>query len=84
MEAMLQRAFMRAQKTLKPEGFELSAVEIERAEVFRRLHGSKLGRHRHMANPRFTYALTPTGLGTKVIIRCKCGVEKDITEYESW
>lgn len=31
-----------------------------------------------------TYSFTPTGLGVATIIKCACGEEKNITDYESW
>lgn len=33
---------------------------------------------------RLTYSFTPTGLGVITIIKCACGAEIDLTDYESW
>ncbi len=71
-------------KTNEPHGFVFTEVETGRAAVFRQLHAATGGHHRAMNPARFTYELTPTGVGTKCVIRCACGIEKDITDYESW
>lgn len=31
-----------------------------------------------------TYSFTPTGLGVVVKVKCACGEEKDLTNYEEW
>jgi hypothetical protein len=33
---------------------------------------------------RLTYCFTPTNLGTIIKIKCACGEELDLTNYESW
>jgi hypothetical protein len=33
---------------------------------------------------RWTYSFTPTGLGTVIKIRCGCGAECDLTNYDDW
>ncbi len=33
---------------------------------------------------RLSYIFNPTSLGTGVIVRCGCGAEIDVTEYENW
>lgn len=45
--------------------------------------------HKHNArlypSPKFSYIITPTGIGTKVVMMCNiCNQTKDITNYESW
>jgi uncharacterized protein CbrC (UPF0167 family) len=35
--------------------------------------------------PRLSYEFTPTGLGTKVIVKClHCGVRHEVTDYGCW
>ena len=44
------------------------------------IHNSKL-----YPSSKFSYILTPTGIGTKVVMMCNvCGQTKDITAYENW
>lgn len=31
-----------------------------------------------------TYSFTPTGLGVVAKVKCACGEEEDLTDYESW
>lgn len=33
---------------------------------------------------RLTYEFTPTGIGTIIKIKCACGEEIDLTDYENW
>lgn len=33
---------------------------------------------------RFTYSFTPTDLGEILVIKCACGAEQDLTEYNDW
>jgi len=33
---------------------------------------------------RYTYEITPTSLGTKIVIRCACGDHADVTAYDEW
>ncbi len=31
-----------------------------------------------------TFTFTPTTLGTVTVVRCLCGKETDLTDYDSW
>jgi hypothetical protein len=31
-----------------------------------------------------TYCFTPTGIGTVTVVKCACGKEINLTDYESW
>lgn len=33
---------------------------------------------------RLTYCFTPTGLGVITILRCACGQEVNVTDFENW
>ena len=33
---------------------------------------------------RLTYCFTPTGLGIITVVKCACGGQVDVTEYENW
>jgi hypothetical protein len=32
----------------------------------------------------YTWCFTPTGLGVACTVRCSCGAELNVTDYESW
>ena len=33
---------------------------------------------------QYSYKFTPTFLGTAVTVKCACGQEKNVTDYDSW
>lgn len=33
---------------------------------------------------RLTYAFTPTSLGVITVIKCACGAEVNVTDFDSW
>lgn len=33
---------------------------------------------------KFTWSFTPTGLGCILKLKCACGEELDLTDYDSW
>ena len=33
---------------------------------------------------RMTYSFTPTTLGTVTKVKCSCGEERDLTDYDGW
>jgi len=33
---------------------------------------------------RLTYCFTPTALGLVIKVKCGCGEEKDVSDYDSW
>lgn len=36
------------------------------------------------AGGRWTVALTPTNIGTCVVVSCACGAEKNVTDFDDW
>ena len=71
--------------------FELDEVESQRAADFitQHNHQKELKREGKLAfttlGMQFSYIITPGGLGNDVIIKCNyCGVEKNITNVDSW
>ena len=63
-------------KILPPTNFSLSAKQEKVAKKFHK-KCQKTG-------ATITYSFTPTGIGDTIKIKCSCGEEKDITEYEHW
>lgn len=33
---------------------------------------------------RLTFSFTPTGLGPIITVKCACGEEKDVSNYDMW
>lgn len=33
---------------------------------------------------RLTFSFTPTSLGVVTVVKCACGAEVNLTDYESW
>lgn len=77
--------------------FRISGVELERVRNFKKNHecflpnASKkeqrlLGQKKKQGaiGGQYTYSFTPTSLGTAVSMRCACGKEENVTEYDSW
>ena len=31
-----------------------------------------------------SYEFTPTGIGTCIVVRCMCGAEENVTDFEGW
>lgn len=57
--------------------FSLSDKECDRYETFKKDH--------FVCKGRTSIIITPTGIGNSVQCRCNgCGVEKDITDIDSW
>ena len=41
--------------------------------------------HRDMcAQPEVGLTFTPTGIGTAIRVKCECGAEADLSDYDSW
>lgn len=32
----------------------------------------------------YTYTYHPTGVGTIIRVKCRCGIEEDLTDYDNW
>lgn len=68
---MTEREWYRAE-------FALSSEEHDQAELF-------AAEHRDCKSNSFTLKFTATGVGTKIVVKCKgCGKKKDISEYDRW
>lgn len=66
----------------------LDSIEFTKEE--KNQFESFMRRHRHCQctstiGGKFSYILTPTGLGTLIKIKCNvCGKERDVTDSENW
>ena len=60
--------------------FELDTLETQRVVRFIKDH-----KECDMCNSKFTYSITPTGIGNVIEIKCnRCGKIKDVTNYDNW
>lgn len=66
--------------------FELSGVELEKIEEFKKKHRETcLTNHRLTAGEYWSYIFIPGGIGETKIIKCNiCGAEEDISDYDCW
>lgn len=73
--------------------FELSNADTDRIDEFERMHDCPLRTNEYgiegeiYVGPiggNLTFSFTPTGLGVIAKVRCSCGAELDLTDYESW
>ena len=66
--------------------FEISGVELERIEEFKKKHRETCTKRQNLTLGEYwTYSFIPTGLGTCVEIKCNlCGETKDVTDIDCW
>lgn len=77
--------------------FGIYGVELERARKFLKAHKCVLpdapkrmqkltGQKKKQGaiGGQYSYRFTPTSLGIAVTVRCACGKEENVTEYDSW
>ncbi len=77
--------------------FEISGVEFDKVKKFKKDHNCSLPdapkrlqkltgekKRQGAIGGQYSYSFTPTSLGTAVSVRCACGNERNVTEYESW
>ena len=65
--------------------FKLNEKDSEKIKTWFEEHScefSRQGAYLGAIGGRITYLFTPTSLGTVVKVRCACGEEIDITEYD--
>ncbi len=58
--------------------------ERKKFEDWDRDHKCKLKEDSGAIGGRLTYCFTPTGLGTITVIKCVCGEEINVTDFDSW
>lgn len=66
--------------------FILNNDQIIKSEQFLKKHQCQYSgfENQGVVGGRFTYTFTPTNLGTVVKLKCACGEEIDLTDYENW
>lgn len=68
--------------------FEFNKKESKRIKKWSMNHDcSKLDEnnlHKSAIGGRLTYIFIPTGIGIIKKVKCSCGKELDLTEYEKW
>ena len=62
--------------------FRVSKIEEERFETWLIEH-DKICPWRYK-NRFFTYSFTPTGIGSVIEVKCRCGESVDITDESIW
>lgn len=64
--------------------FSLSKEQLVELAVWDRKHECKLKENSGAIGGRLTFSFTPTGLGVIAKVKCGCGEELDLSEYEEW
>ncbi len=59
--------------------FHLTETETRRAKEFFAQHA-----HESADSRVITYCITVTGIGNQIVVRCVCGADSDITDYNAW
>ncbi len=62
--------------------FELNDTDEKRLKKWLELHRDKF--HSGAKDALISYRFTPTGIGTVIVVECRCGEEFDLTRYEEW
>ena len=58
--------------------FEMNEAETDAALAWMKEH---IAIH---TNTSFTYSFTYTGIGIYTVVKCRCGAEKNVSDYGSW
>lgn len=69
---------------MSTRSFPLDDDEQAKAAGFEYEHEKRHGRSKAADGARYTYSFTPSGIGTTIIVKCNCGEQLDVTNYESW
>jgi hypothetical protein len=68
--------------------FRLDTEELKKLAAWREEH-DKTCKYAHPSKQgaiggRLTYCFTPTSLGSVTKVKCACGEEVDLTDYDAW
>lgn len=66
--------------------FEISGIELERIEEFKKKHIETCTKKQNLTLGEYwTYSFIPTGLGKCIEIKCNlCGETEDVTDIDCW
>lgn len=64
--------------------FELDDNEIRKLNEWDNKHQCSLKEDSGAIGGRLTYSFTGTSLGQIVVVKCGCGEEIDLTDYNMW
>lgn len=64
--------------------FNLDINELSKLEQWDNDHKCELKEYSGAIGGRLTFSFTPTGLGVVTKVKCGCGEEIDLTEYNDW
>lgn len=65
--------------------FELNGKENAVAILWKKAHAKKhVMKSVAAISGRWSYIFTPNSIGTAITVRCICGEEKDVTNYDDW
>lgn len=66
--------------------FEISGEELKKYKEWYEEHNKSCPLYQNVGaiGGRLKYSFVPTGLGIVIVVRCSCGEELDLTDYENW
>jgi len=64
--------------------FHITEDEREKFRVWREEHELSCTRKSAAIGGAYTYCFTPTGLGDIKVVKCVCGTEVTLTDFENW
>ena len=62
----------------------LNKDELEAFHIWNNSHKCWATEDSGTTGGRLTYCFIPTGIGVVKVIKCACGEEINVTDYESW
>ena len=72
------------EKVLNPIKFELDEYAMRKLEKFKENHGiGKCSAFRDSFGACFTFSFTPCGLGNNEIVKCSCGAEEILCDFDN-
>jgi len=64
--------------------FQLDNEQFKNYIEWDKKHQCKLKNNIGAIGGRLTFSFTPTGLGVIIKVKCACGEELDLSNYEEW
>ena len=67
-----------------PLTFDLLGGELKKYHRWKAKHDKTCPDKGAAIGGRITFSFTPTGIGTVVVVKCACGEEKNVTDFDRW
>jgi len=64
--------------------FVIPDEEADKSRIWRQEHNKVCQKDAGTIGGKYTWSFTQTGLGCIIILKCMCGEELNLTDYENW